>query len=114
MTDIIIIVILVVIVGAGVLSIVKKSKEKSSCCGSTAYKAKEKKLSKVVSKKTFKVEGMYCQNCVNRVMEDVQDIAGASANVELKKGIVTVSMECDIADAVIVNAIEKHGYKVIE
>ena len=56
---------------------------------------------------------MHCQNCVNRVMEDVQDIPGTSASVNLKKGLVTVSMETPVDDRVIVATIEKHGYKVV-
>ncbi len=114
MTDYIIIAIVIVLVGIGVFSMVKKSRDKSSCCSGSTYKARKKKLDRVVAKKVFVVEGMSCQNCVNHVQEAVNDIDGASGIVHLKKGIVTVSMNHVIEDDVIKNAIEKKGYKVTE
>lgn len=113
MTDYIIGGVLILAVLLAVWHIVKKKKSKASCCGSGTYVAKSRKLKTVAEKKTFRVEGMHCQNCVNRVMEDVQDIPGTSAAVSLKKGLVTVSAERSVEDAVIIAAIEKHGYKVI-
>lgn len=38
---------------------------------------------------------------------------GTSASVNLKKGLVTVSMEAPVDGRVVVAAIEKHGYKVV-
>ena len=113
MGDYIIVGIVLVIVMFALFSIKKKAKSKASCCGSGAYVAKSRKLKHIAGKKTFHVEGMHCQNCVNRVMEDVQDIPGASASVNLKKEIVTVSMESPMADDILISAIEKHGYKVV-
>ena len=55
---------------------------------------------------------MTCQHCVNRVMDAVNSIDGASGLVHLKKGIVTVSMAHPVEDAVICRAIEKAGYTV--
>lgn len=114
MTDLIIIVIVLAVVGFGVYSTVKKRKEKSSCCSSGTYKAKEKKLDSVALKKTAVVEGMTCQHCVNRVMEAVNSIDGASGNVNLKKGTVVISMQEPMDDEIFRNAIEKAGYTVIE
>ena len=72
--------------------------------------AKSRKLKSVSCKKVYIVEGMHCQNCVNRVMEAVQDLGGTSAVVNLKKGTLTVSMEKEIDDTVIIAAVEKRGY----
>ncbi len=55
---------------------------------------------------------MTCQHCVNRVMDAVNSIDGVSGVVHLKKGIVTVSMEHPVEDAIICQAIEKAGYTV--
>lgn len=104
--------ILIVVVALCVRSSVKHFRGESSCCGGSTSKTPRKKLGTVVCKKTIPVEGMSCQNCVNRVMEAVNSIDGASAAVHLKKGIVVVSMEHPIDDAVIENAIEKAGYHV--
>lgn len=114
MTDLIIILIVVAVVGFGVYSTVKKRKEKASCCSSGTYKAKEKKLEQVTMKKTAVVEGMTCQHCVNRVMEALNSIDGASANVNLRKGTAVISMEQPMDDAVFRTAIENAGYTVKE
>ena len=114
MTDLIIIAVLVLAVGFGVYSMMKKRKEKSSCCSSGTYTAKEKKLESVALKKTAVVEGMTCQHCVNRVMEAINSIDGASGNVNLRKGTVVISMQEPMDDEIFRNAIEKAGYTVIE
>ena len=112
MTDIIIIAIVAVVLILALRSGLKHFRGEGGCCGGGTYKAKEKKLSAVTAKKTAHVEGMSCQHCVNRVMEAVNDIEGASARVNLKKGTVTISMDRPIEDAVFVSAIEDAGYEV--
>lgn len=114
MGDIIVLIVAVLIIAAAVGAILKKAKSRASCCGSGTYVAKSRKLRSIVQKKSFRVDGMHCQNCVNRVMEDIQDIPHTSAVVNLKKGIVTVSMEEPVDENEIKAAIEKHGYVVIE
>lgn len=112
MTDYMIGGALILILLVAVWQIVKKRKNKASCCGSGAYVAKSRQLKNVVCKKTYQVEGLHCQNCVNRVMEAVQDLGGTSAKVNLKKGILTVSMEKEIEDSVVIAAVEKRGYGI--
>lgn len=112
MTDAIIIALVVIVLFIAVRSTVKKFKEKSSCCSSGTYKAKQKKLNSVTAKTVLRVDGMSCQHCVNRVMEAINDIDGASALVNLKKGTVTVSMETPIDSGILKAAIEKAGYTV--
>lgn len=111
MTDYIIIAVLFVLMAVGIRSGVKHFKGEGGCCGGGTYKARKKKLDNVIDKKTFKVEGMTCQHCQNRVQEAVNSIAGASGTVKLKKGIVVVSMSRRIDDEEIKRAIEKAGYK---
>ena len=114
MTDFIIIAVIVVVFAVGLYSTVKRFRSKSSCCSSNAYKIKAKKLTSVSEQKTFRIEGMSCQHCVNRVMEAINSIDGASGVVHLKKGTVDVSMERAIDDEVLVSAIEQAGYTVIK
>lgn len=104
--------ILIVVIILCVRSGTKHFRGQGSCCGGSTYKARRKKLRTVVCKKTIPVEGMSCQNCANRVMEAVNAIDGASAVVHLKRGVVVVSMDRSIDDAVIESAIEKAGYHV--
>lgn len=106
--------ILIVVLFFCVRSSIKHFRGEGDCCGGGTYKARRKKLSKVTGKKTVTVEGMSCQHCVNRVMEAVNSIDGASADVKLKKGIVIVSVEHPVSSDLIKNAIEKAGYKVTD
>lgn len=112
MENIIIVVLLIIILLFALRSTWKHFRGESSCCGGSTYKARKKKLNTVNSQRTFHVEGMSCQNCVNRVMEAVNSIDGASAVVHLKKNEVVVSMEHAIDDENIINAVEKAGYHV--
>ena len=114
MEDVIILgILLVVLVGAIVTSI--KRAGRKGCCGSSGdYKPRKKKLKNVIATKVFVVDGMHCEKCANRVTEVVNDIPGAAGVVELKKGIVTVSYEQEVADEQIRAAIERVGYTVKE
>lgn len=112
MINYIIIAVLVVVLAFCIRSSAKHFRGEGGCCGGSTYKARRKKLDHVAAKRVFAVEGMSCQNCVNRVMEAVNSIEGASGVVNLKKGLVTVSMEHPIEDETIKKAIEKAGYHV--
>lgn len=112
--NIVIIVILAVVLFFCIRSSMKHFRGEGGCCGGGTYKARPKKLNTVVGKKTLSVEGMSCQHCVNRVMEAVNSIDGASALVKLKKGEVIVSVEHPISNEIIKNAIENAGYKVTD
>ena len=92
-----------------------KRKGRKGCCGSGSdYKPRKKKLKNVITTKTFKVDGMHCEKCSNRVTEAVNDIPGVAGVVNLKKGIVTVSYEQEVPDEQIKDRIERHGYTVTE
>lgn len=104
--------ILIVVLFFSLRSSIKHFHGEGGCCGGGTYKAHRKKLAAVTGRKTVTVEGMSCQHCVNRVMEAINSIDGASALVKLKKGLVIVSMEHPIPDETIRNAIEKAGYRV--
>ena len=92
-----------------------KRKGRKGCCGSGSdYKPRKKKLKTVIATKTFKVDGMHCEKCSNRVTEAVNDIPGVAGAVNLKKGIVTVSYEQEVSDEHIKDRIGRHGYTVTE
>ena len=114
MVDYIVIAVLAVVILVGVRTSIKHFRGESGCSGGGTYKARPKKLSKVVEKKTFRVEGMSCQHCVNRVMEAVNGIDGVSGAVNLKKGVAVISKAYPVKDEVIRTAIEKAGYQVTE
>lgn len=114
MSNYIIVAILVVVLFFALRSSIRHFRGEGGCCGGGTYKARRKKLTAVTGKKTVFVEGMSCQHCVNRVMEAVNSIDGASALVKLRKGMVIVSEEHPIDAEIIRKAIEKAGYQVTE
>ena len=106
--------IIIVIAFFAVRTIVKR-KGRKGCCGSGSdYKPRKKKLQAVIATKIFTVDGMHCEKCANRVTEVVNDIQGCAGVVDLKKGIVTVSYEQEVADEQIKARIERVGYTVKE
>lgn len=112
MADVIILAVVAIAAAAGIFFAVKHFKGQGSCCGGGTYVVKPRKLRQAAAVRTFTVEGMSCQHCVNRVTEAVQNIQGTSAVVNLKKGTVRVSMAQTVADAEIKAAIERAGYNV--
>ncbi len=114
MENVIIIGILAVVVVIGIVNTVKHFKGQGGCCGGGgSYKPRKKKLPSTLYQKTFRVEGMHCEHCKNRVEEVVNDIQGVAGKVDLKKGEVTVSYAEDVADEVIKARIESAGYTVV-
>ena len=114
MENYIIIGVIVVIAGFGLYSTIKHFKGQGGCCGGGSYKPKKKKLKNVLYQKTFKIEGMHCDHCKNRVEEVIGDMKGLAGTVNLKKGELTVSYAEDVADELIKARIERAGYTVTE
>lgn len=110
----IIIGIIAVIIVIGVIYTIKHFKGEGGCCGGSSYKPKKKKLKNVLYQKTFKVEGMHCDHCKNRVEEVIGDMKGLAGTVNLKNGELTVSYAEDVADELIKARIERAGYTVTE
>ena len=82
------------------------------CCGGGGSYRTKKKLSNIIYRKSFQVEGMHCEHCRNRVEEAVNDIKGVSGKVNLKKETLTVSYAEKVSDDIIISRIEKAGYMV--
>ncbi len=112
MENYIIIAVILLIIAFALRASIARFKGKGGCCSGGDYKPKKKKLSNVISKKTFKVSGMHCEHCKNRVEEAVNDLPGVAGRVNLKKGEVTVFYEAKLEDEKIIAKIEKAGYTV--
>ncbi|MCM1083351.1 MAG: cation transporter [Clostridium sp.] len=112
MENIIIIIIVVIAISGGVISSVRHFKGKGGCCGGGGSYRTKKKLSNIIEKKTFQVEGMHCEHCRNRVEEAVNDIKGVSGKVNLKERTLTVSYAEKVSDDIIISRVEKAGYKI--
>ena len=114
MENYIIIGVIAVIVVMAVISSIKHFKGEGGCCGGGSYKSKRKKLSDIKYTKKFKVGGMHCEHCKNRVEEAVNDIKGVAGRVDFKKGELTVSYAEDVDDEIIKSKIERVGYTVTD
>jgi Cu2+-exporting ATPase len=72
----------------------------------------EKEVKKMT--KTMKIEGMMCPHCEARVKSTLEGLAGVeSADVSHKSGTAVVTLDADITDAVLTDAITAQGYKVL-
>ena len=113
MENIIIIAIIAVIMLLAIRETIKHFSGKGGCCGGSDYKPKKKRLSKVICKKVFTVDGMHCEHCKRRVEEVVNDIKGVAGIVNLKKGELTVSYGFEVDDNEIIEKLTKRGYTVV-
>ncbi|WP_029231695.1 heavy-metal-associated domain-containing protein [Butyrivibrio sp. VCB2006] len=113
-TNALIIIILVVVLIIAARGSIKHFKGEGGCCGGgSVVKEPDKKLNGPILKtKTFKIDGMTCENCVNRVKRGINRIDGVSAKVNLRKKQAVVQFEKDVEDCVLQKAIEEMGYKV--
>ena len=65
-------------------------------------------------KTMYTVEGMSCEHCAARVKEAIEALEGVkSVAVNLKKKTVKVKAIQEIPTNLVVEAVEKAGYKVI-
>jgi len=68
----------------------------------------------LVNKRTFKVEGMGCQHCVDAISGALKGLEGVrEVLVDLEKGQVDVTYEGEVEEATLVKAIEEAGYQVV-
>lgn len=114
MKDYIILALIVLAAFIGIIETVKHFTRRSGCCGGGGYKMKRKKLPHIVEKKKFKVEGMRCSGCAQRVEETVNDIEGVNAKVDLHTATLTVSYAHSVDDALISSRLDRLGYKITE
>lgn len=115
MENLIIILFLIVIILIGLKSSMKHFKGQGGCCGGSdeIVQAQPKVLKHVLVQKSVMIEGMHCNHCKKWVEESINAIEGASAVVNLEKKEAVVSMEKEISDQIICNAVVKAGYKVV-
>lgn len=89
----------------------------SVCVVSNALRIKSfKEEKKMFGKKKFDVEigveGMSCGHCSGRVEQALNDIDGVKAQVDLKKKTAYVTLEKEVSDTVLKEAVETAGYQV--
>ncbi|EET59539.1 heavy metal-associated domain protein [Marvinbryantia formatexigens DSM 14469] len=117
MADAIIVIIVLIVLILAVKGSVKHFKGEGPCCGGgsgSAKKAGEKMLDgPVIGRKTVKISGMHCDNCVNSVTNAINKIDGASARVSLSDNLAVVSYDREVSEIDIKHAVEDAGFEVV-
>lgn len=77
-------------------------------------KTKQTGKVEITMKKTMTIEGMMCGHCEARVKKTLESLEGvASAEVSHEKGTAVVTLEKEIEESVLKEAVEAQDYKVI-
>ena len=119
MADAIIILAVVIILVFALKGSIKHFRGEGACCGGGSGSVKTKKAKKktlhgpVIGRRTIRISGMHCQNCVNSVTNALNAIEGVSANVKLKDNSAEVSYDRPVDVADLKQAVEKAGFKVV-
>ncbi|MBP5248033.1 MAG: heavy-metal-associated domain-containing protein [Fibrobacter sp.] len=112
MINVFIIAIIVLVIFFAVRSSIVHFKGQGSCCGGNCgcRDAFGKKLNgTIVFKKTIRIQGMMCENCKSHVQEALNEIDGASASVNLKKGTVKLDAIREVSEEEIRSAVHRAG-----
>lgn len=113
MTDVIIVAVLLFAAACGIRSGVRHFKGEGGCCGGgSSVKIKKKHLKGATHKKVICIEGMSCNHCKNRVESRLNELAGVSCKVNLKKKIAVVSMNREVSEEELKRTVEHAGYHV--
>ena len=119
MVDAIIILVVVVLLIFALKGSIKHFRGEGACCGGGSGSVKTKKAKKktldgpVIGRRTIRISGMHCQNCVNSVTNALNAIEGVSAKVKLKDNSAEVSYDRPVDAADLKQAVEKAGFKVV-
>lgn len=121
MTNVIIIIILLLLVGGAVRYMIKAKKNGARCIGCSAggccsgvKKTAEKKLeAPIIGRKIIQISGMHCAHCVDSVTENLNQIEGVRARVDLSKGCAEVFYDREIQEDMLRHAVENAGFSVV-
>lgn len=117
MVDAVILLIVAALLVFAAIGAVKHFRGEGPCCGGGSGKtgnSKKKKLGGTVTGSyTIKISGMHCQNCAASVTNSLNEIAGVTAQVDLRDSCAKVSFDRLVDKNALLHAVEKAGYKVI-
>ncbi|MCD8357306.1 MAG: cation transporter [Clostridia bacterium] len=111
----IIIAVLVVIVIFAARSGMKHMKGEGGCCGGSADEIvveKKELQGRKIDEKIVHIEGMMCDNCRKHVEKQFNKMDGVVADVDWKKGIAVLSLEREVSDNEIRQALAWSDYKI--
>ena len=93
---------------------ITKSQPKQNETKAQTDETKDKSYTKedIVMEKTIDIEGMSCAHCVKHVTEALNAIDGVKAEVSLENKNAKVSLQKEVSDDVLKEAVVKAGYEV--
>jgi copper chaperone len=66
-----------------------------------------------MTKTTYQVNGMSCAHCVQAVTRELEQLDGVrTVTIDLATGVVTVSSDAPLDDALVRAAVDEAGYEV--
>jgi copper chaperone CopZ len=117
-TTVVLVILIIVVVAIAVKSSIGHFKGEGGCCGgggSNIIPEEDKQLEgPVIEEKIIKIEGMHCENCVNKVKRAINKLDGASAQVDLKKNQAVVKFDKKVDEELLKNVIENLDFKVVD
>ena len=118
MSDAMIMIVILIVLIFAVKGSWRHFKGEGACCGGGSGSVKPKKPKRktldgpVIGRRTIRISGMHCQNCVNSVTNALNAIDGVSAKVNLKDNSAEVSYDRPVDVADLKQAVERAGFKV--
>lgn len=117
-TTVVLVILIIVVVAIAVKSSIGHFKGEGGCCGgggSNIIPEEDKQLEgSVIEEKIIKIEGMHCENCVNKVKRAINKLDGASAQVDLKNNQAVVKFDKKVDEELLKNVIENLDFKVVD
>jgi len=114
MGNVVICLVLLVIVVFALRGSLKHFKGEGGCCGGDSQiKVKRQRLKEVKEVKTFRIEGMSCDHCRQRIENELNSMDQVSARVSLSRKEAVIKLGREVDDETLVQAIEKLGYQVV-
>lgn len=86
----------------------------SGCCGTAVKKEKKIKKSHYSYHYQVKIDDIHCQNCCNRIENEINHHDEYFAKVDLKSKILKLDSTQDLSQNEIINLIEHIGYHQIQ
>jgi len=93
-------------------SIQSEPKQNETAAGTDETKDNSYTKEDIVMEKTIDIEGMSCAHCVKHVTEALNAIDGVKAEVSLENKNAKVSLQKEVSDDVLKEAVVKAGYEV--
>lgn len=92
----------------------KKAEENNNITNQTIKEEKPKQMEEKTMEKVMTINGMMCMHCSGRVEKCLKELDGVTnAVVDLDAKTATVTMNTEVSDETLTNAVTEQGYEVV-